>query len=115
MAVDRKDVAFLLGSLLIASIVPAAAFFFVPSFINMFSGFPELWPTQTRILFSHYRLSLLFPALMTLAWYFWPKPTRRNAATLLLSGLGTFSLCALGWWAMTPQELVLEAIGRSHP
>ena len=114
MNVARKQFAFVVTGLLIAAIVPAAAFFLVPGFVRAFSAFPELLPVQTRILFSYYQLTPLFPLIVLAAWYYLRSSKHPGALALVLSIFGTILLLALGWWAMTPQVLVLEAIKRSY-
>jgi hypothetical protein len=109
----RGDIASLLVASMLATLVPIAVLFFVPDYVEMFSGFPELWPPQTRILFSYYYLALLFPVLVIGVWYSWPMPKGRRIATLGLSVFGIAALDPLFVWAVAPQELVLEVIRRS--
>jgi hypothetical protein len=109
----RGDIASLLVASLLATLVPIAVLFFVPSYVEMFSDFPELWPVQTRILFSYYYLALLFPVLVMCVWYSWPMPKGRRIASLGLSVFGIVALYPLALWAMAPPQLVLEVIRRS--
>jgi hypothetical protein len=99
---------------LFAIAVPFSTFFFVPQYAEMFSGFPELWPTRTRVVSSYYPASLLFPVVVALVWRYWPNKAFRGAAALSVSVIAGTAIIWLCYWSMTPSELVLEAIRRSN-
>src|SRR5690348_5249531 len=106
MKTDRANACLLAVALPLAVVVPFSVFFIVPGFIEMFSGFPELWPTRTRLLFSYYPASLLFPVVIALVWRYWPNKAFRGMAALSVSVLAGAAIIGLCYWSMTPSELI---------
>ena len=100
-------------SLAVAILVPALVFLAVPVWIAMLSGLESIWPTQMRLLFSGYKLTLIYPLAVLGLWRLSSKSDRRWAVVPVLAVLGACVILAATWWAGTDPDTVLEAIRRT--
>jgi hypothetical protein len=107
---SSKDYWLLLGGILPALVVVAAAYLYVPMFISMYLQVSSHLPPQTALLFAGYRWLALLPLAVVAAWFAWPQPKQRGVASLVCGVVVSGVVLSFGWWAAYQPQLILAAI-----
>jgi type II secretory pathway component PulF len=97
---SRGAAVFFAIGLICALLSAAVPTLIVPQFSRTFDAFGPDLPLLTQWVLSYHSILWALPALVLVAWFFWPAPQHRPLASCLIGTLGLLLLTPLVIYAL---------------